>query len=172
MDKEKVLLAERAKMISGRKKSDNHVDEKYISVVEFSLNTENFGFEERYVSEVFSLREITEIPGTPPYLLGVINLKGRIVSVNNLKNLFNLKERGLTELNKVMILKNDVMEFGVVADSITGNRKLKLKSLSPPPSTLDMIGTEFITGIDPDGLILLDATKLLSSKQLNVNKSN
>jgi len=169
MKMEKEILAERAKMISGRKDTGNQIDEKKMSVVEFSLIPEIYGFEETYVSEVFSLGEITEVPGAPSYVMGVINLRGRIVSVLNLKNLFNLKERGLTELNKVILLKNDKMEFGIVVDSIIGNRKLSITTLSLPPITLDRMATEYVTGITPDGLILLNALQLLTSKEIIVN---
>jgi purine-binding chemotaxis protein CheW len=137
-----------------------------ISVVEFLLTPERYAFAESYVSEVLSLKEITTIPGTPDFVMGVINLRGRVVSIINLKTLFNLKERGLTELNKVMILKNETMEFGVVADAILGNTIIDLSTLSAPPINLDNAGVEYITGVTSEGLILLNADSLLASKQI------
>lgn len=170
MDKERALLLERAKEISGRRGSDNQMYGESISVIEFVLIPERYAFGEAYVSEVLFLKEITTVPGTPSFVMGVINLRGKIISVINLKYLFNLKDRGLTELNKVMILKNDKMEFGVVADSITGNKSIFLNTLSPPPLTLGKIEAECIVGIAPDGLILLNADALLSGNQLIVGK--
>ena len=170
MDGAKEILADRAKKIAGRKDPDHLQGGKTISVVEFLLIPETYAFEEKFVSEVLLLKEITTIPGTPPFVMGVINLRGRVVSVVNLKNLFNLKDRGLTELNKVMILKNEEMEFGVVADSILGNRTIFLNTLSQPPLTLNGIAAKYISGVTQDGLILLDANKLLSSRQIILNK--
>lgn len=170
MDRQREILLERAKQISGRRDVYNQIDGKSISVIEFLLIPERYAFEEIYVSEVLFLKEITTVPGVPPFVMGVINLRGKIISIVNLKNLFNLKDRGLTELNKVMILKNDKMEFGVVADSITGNKSIFLNTLSPPPITLGKIEAEYIRGITPDGLILLNADCLLSSNHLIIDK--
>jgi purine-binding chemotaxis protein CheW len=166
MNSEQEILLERAKKIAGRRVETTEIAGETMSVVEFLLTPERYAFEGAFVSEVLSLKEITTIPGTPGFVMGVINLRGRIVSIINLKVLFNLKERGLTELNKVMIIKNENMEFGVVADAILGNTTLQKSTLSANPITLDNIGVEFITGITPDGLILLNATHLLSSKQI------
>ena len=166
MDSEKEILIERAKKIAGRKNRDTNVAVEQISVVEFLLTPERYAFAESYVSEVLSLKEITTIPGTPDFVMGVINLRGRVVSIINLKTLFNLKERGLTELNKVMILKNETMEFGVVADAILGNTIIDLSTLSAPPINLDNAGVEYITGVTSEGLILLNAESLLTSKQI------
>lgn len=170
MNHETAILQERAKKIAGRKDLESQYTGESITVVEFLLSPERYAFEEKFASEVFFLKEITSIPGTPSFVMGVINLRGRIVSVINLKSLFNLKERGLTELNKVIILKNDKMEFGIVADSIIGNKSLYLSTLSQPPITLDHIGAEYISGVTRDGLILLNAIQLLSSKQIIISK--
>lgn len=168
MGKEQEILSERARMISGRKNSDDQFGRRTLSVIEFSMNYGNYAFEEEFVSEVLFFTYITAVPNTPPFVMGVINLKGRIVSILNLKVLFNLKDRGLTELNKVIVLKNDHMEFGIASDSITGNKSIFTDTLSPPPETLDNIGFKYIKGVTPDGLILLSASVLLSDKQIIV----
>jgi len=166
MDSEKDILIERAKKTAGRKNRNANISVEQITVVEFLLAPERYAFAEAYVSEVLSLKEITTIPGTPAFVMGVINLRGRVVSIINLKTLFNLKERGLTELNKVMILKNETMEFGVVADSILGNTIIELNKLSAPPITLDNAGIDYIAGVSAEGMILLNAESLLTSKQI------
>lgn len=166
------ILQERAQSIAGRKNMDNSTTEEIVSVVEFLLMPERYALEGNYVSEVFFLKEITTIPGTPPFVMGVINLRGRIVSVINLKSLFNLKDKGLTDLNKVIVLKSDEMEFGIASDSIVGNKSIEVNSLSSPPITLDHNGAQYIKGITPDGLILLDAIKLLTSNQIIIKQQS
>lgn len=170
MKSEKEILIERAKKTSIKKGKGNQVTDKSISVVEFLLSPERYAFDEKYVSEVISLKYITSIPGAPSFVMGVINLRGRVVSVINLKILFNLKESGLTELNKVILLKNEKMEFGIVADSILGNKTILQNTLSPAPLTIDNVAAEYISGLTPDGLILLNAFQLLSSKQIILTK--
>lgn len=170
MATDKDVLIERARRIAGRKDNEDQLTGETLSVVEFLLLPERYAFEGKYISEVLLLKEITLIPGTPPFVMGVINLRGKVVSIINLKSLFNLKEWGLTQLNKVLILKDDTMEFGIVADEISENKSIFLNTLSPPPVTLDNIGVEYISGITPDGLILLSARNLLSSKQIIINQ--
>lgn len=170
MNKEHNILSERARKIAGKKGPENQSGEETISVVEFLLTPERYAFEEKYVSEVLFLRDITSVPGTPLFVMGVINLRGRILSIINFKRLFNLKERGLTELNKVIVLRNDNMEFGVIADSITGNKSILLNTLSKPQLTFENNGAGYISGVTPDGLILLNAMSLLSSKQIIIAK--
>ncbi len=170
MNTEKEILLARAQQTAFRKSGENKEKTATTTVVEFLLAPEKYAIEEKYVSEVLLLKDITSIPGTAAFVMGVINLRGRIVSIINLKILFNLKERGLTELNKVIILKNECMEFGIVTDSITGNKILVNDTLSPPPLNLDSTGFEYITGVTPEGLILLNAAQLLSSKQIILTK--
>lgn len=170
MKSDKEILLERAistakKNISSFKKKDNTV-----SVVEFSLASEKYAFEKSYVSEVLILREITPIPGTPPFVMGVVNLRSKILSIINLKSLFNLKDRGLYDLTKVIVLGNGENCFGIVSDSIFGIREVDLNSASQPPLNLNSAEVEFISGIFPDGQILLNAQKLLTSPKLIIKQ--
>jgi purine-binding chemotaxis protein CheW len=167
MEDDTTILLERAKMIASGKNVEPIISVEKMVVVEFLLTPERYAIEEQYISEVLTLKEITQIPGTPDFVIGVLNLRGRIVSIINLKTLFNLRESGLTELNKVMILRSATMEFGIVADSILANKSYEIKAFGPPPLTLDSIGNELITGVTSDGLILLNAKHLLTSKRLH-----
>jgi purine-binding chemotaxis protein CheW len=170
MKDEKLILLERAQQIAGRKDLANVDMVDATTVVEFMLMPEKYAIEEKYITEVFFLKEITAIPGTPAFVMGVINLRGKILSVVNLKSFFNLKDRGLSDLNKVIVIQNDNMKFGIVTDSIVGSKTISISSLSPPPLTLHNNGAEFISGVTSDGTILLNAIQLLTSKQIIVNK--
>ena len=170
MEKNQKIMLERAAAIAGRKINLNQNAGETLSVVEFGLVPERYAVAERFVGEVLPLSEITPIPGAPAFIMGVINLRGKIVSLVNLKIKFSLKEKGLTDFNKVIILSNENMEFGIVADTIVGNRSISLDSLSPAPLTLDKRSAELVIGISPDGVILLDADRLLKSNQLIVNQ--
>jgi len=174
MDIEQKILLERAKLTARRNTGPGNSltpgKENTLLIVEFLLAPERYAINSSFVSEVLSLKEITAIPGAPLFVMGVINLRGKIVSIVNLKKLFNLKEKGLTELNKVILLEHGNMEFGIVADAIAGNKLMELNDLSPPPPTLSGTGAEFISGVSPDGLILLNAESLLTSNLLRVNQ--
>jgi purine-binding chemotaxis protein CheW len=163
---EQQILLERARSVAGRKTDQSKIQGDFLSVVEFLLAPERYAIAASFVQEVLPLREVTSIPGTQPFVMGVISLRGKIVSVINLKVLFRLKERGLTEMNKVIILENPGMRFGIVADAIIGNKLISLDSVSAPPLNLSTAAGEFVKGVSADGLILLDAEILLSGSKI------
>lgn len=169
MKTEEQILGERARQLSYKTGTSKTMDET-IDVVEFVLHPERYAIENKFICEVITLKDLTFIPGTPAYIMGVINYRGNILSIINLKILFGLTEKGLTEMNKVVIIRNEAMEFGIVTDSIRKNCTLVLSVLSSQPLTLSGIAAQFIKGIMPDGLILLDAGRMLHSKQLIVDQ--
>jgi purine-binding chemotaxis protein CheW len=172
MENEQTILNKRAAAIAGQKADQKDGSRDMLSVVEFVLIPERYAVAGSFVQEVMPLTEITPIPGTPPFIMGVINMRGKIVSLLNLKIKFSLKEKGLTDFNKVIILHNGTMEFGIVADAIAGTRFIPLDSISPPPLTLDKVAAELVIGITTDGVIILDADKMLKSSHLIVNQKS
>ena len=110
------------------------------------------------------------MPCTPPFVLGIINVRGQIVSVIDMKIFFDLPEHGLTDLNKVIIVHDEKMEFGILADSILGVRKIRREEIQPPLPTLTGVGAEYLTGVTKEPLVILDMAKILSSKNLVVHE--
>lgn len=170
MTDDQKILNERAKKIRGHRGDIKPETGESIQVVAFLLNRERYGVENSCVTEVIHLKNLTIIPGTPPFVTGVINVRGKIISLVNLKLFFNLPPDGLTQLNRVIILKKDKMEFGIVTDAIEQTHLVRQSALSPPPVTLNGIGAGFIKGITPDGLIVLDADRILSENAIIVNQ--
>jgi purine-binding chemotaxis protein CheW len=150
---EKQILNQRARLLAQTK--DTPSTEKSLMFVEFLLFPESYAIEASYVQEVFSLKELTPIPGTPEHIMGVINFRGSIISVLNLKILFGLKEQGLTEMNKVILLRKQQMEFGLISDAITGLVNIPASKISSPPLN--------------KGVILLDAARMLESNKLIIS---
>ena len=141
-----------------------------IEVVEFLLAYETYGIESSYVREICSLKELTPVPCTPSFVLGIINVRGQIVSVIDMKIFFDLPKHGLTDLNKVIIVHDEKMEFGILADSILGVRKIRREEIQPPLPTLTGVGAEYLTGVTKEPLVILDMAKILSSKNLVVHE--
>ena len=141
-----------------------------LEVVEFLLAYERYGIESSYVHEVYPLKELTPLPGTPPFILGVINVRGQLLSVIDLKKFFDLPERGLTDLNRVILIHNDHMEFGLLADAILGVRAIPLTDLQPSLPTLTGIREEYLRGVTGERVVILDAEKLLSDRKMIVQE--
>jgi len=139
-------------------------------IVEFSLASETYGFESAYVREVYPLKAFTPIPGLPPFVLGIVNVRGQILSIIDLKKFFDLPERGLGQLNKLIILRNAQMELGILADDILGARSIELEALQAAPSTVSGIGADYLRGVTAERVVILDADKLLSDKHIIVQQ--
>jgi purine-binding chemotaxis protein CheW len=141
-----------------------------IEIVEFLLSYERYGVESRWVREVWPLKDLTPIPCTPTFVLGVVSVRGQIVSVIDLRKLFDLPEKGLGDLNKVLILKSNAMEFGILADEVVGVRAVPLSGLQQTVTTLTGVGEEYLRGVTQERLIVLDAERILADKRILVNE--
>lgn len=141
-----------------------------IQTVEFVLHPEHYAIETSYIREVLTLKDLTHIPGTPTFIMGVILFRGKILSVLNLKNLFGIREQGLTEFNKILVIGNKDMEFGIVSDKICHQRSFEIATISNKPMNFINNQIDFIKGIANDGTILLDAEKMLGNNSLIVSQ--
>jgi purine-binding chemotaxis protein CheW len=167
-EKKKILKA-RAKELA-REGEGKETTEETLEIVEFLLAYEKYGIESSYIREICPLKELTPVPCTPPFVLGIINMRGQILSVIDIKRFFDLPERGLTDLNKVIILRNKEMEFGILADVILGVVRVPRRNLQAPLPTLTGIREGYLKGITGDRLAILDAGRLLSDKKLVVHE--
>jgi purine-binding chemotaxis protein CheW len=141
-----------------------------LEIVAFSLAAETYGLESTFVREVYPLKDFTPIPGVPPFVLGIVNVRGQILSIIDLKKFFNLPEKGLGQLNKLIILRNEQMELGILADDILGARSIELEALQGAPLTVSGIGAEYLRGVTADRVVILDAEKLLNDNQIVVHQ--
>jgi purine-binding chemotaxis protein CheW len=168
-EEEKTILRARARALAREPERKDALEEA-LDVVEFLLSYETYGIESSCVLEVYPLKDLTPLPCTPPFVLGIINVRGRILSVIDLKKFFDLPERGLTDLNKVIILHSDGMEFGILTDSILGVRRVPLSALQPSLPTLTGVREDYLKGVTQERVVILDAGKLLSDKSIIVHE--
>lgn len=141
-----------------------------IEVVEFVLAHERYAVESRYVREVAPLENLTPLPCTPAFVLGIVNLRGEILSVIDIKKFFDLPEKGLTDLNKVIVLQSGDMVFGILADAITGVRRIPVTEIQSSLPTLTGIREEYLKGVTPERTVILDAEKLLADEGIIVQE--
>lgn len=162
------LLRKRALELSSETNPEPE-QEAHMDILTFRLASEIYGIENRYVRELFHLKSFTSLPGAPDFLLGIVNFRGQIISVIDFKKFFNMSDSGLGEMNKVIILHNENMEFGVLADEITGIRKVRDDELQEELPTLKDIRKKYLRGITKDRLIVIDGDKLLNDNKIVIN---
>ncbi len=141
-----------------------------LEVVTFLLAYETYGIETAYVREVYPLKDLTPLPCTPPFVAGIVNVRGQVISVIDIKKFFDLPEKGLTDLNKVIILSDGVMEYGILADAVLDVRSIPRQQIQPSLPTLTGIREQYLRGITADRLIVLDAYSLLTSRSIVVHE--
>jgi purine-binding chemotaxis protein CheW len=141
-----------------------------LEIVEFVLGPEHYGIESRNIREIHPLSEFTPLPCTPAFVLGLVNVRGQILSIINIKKLFDLPEKGLTELNKVIVVHANRMEVGVQADAVLGVRPIALEELRPDLPTLTGIRAEYLKGITKDSLVVLDVETILTDEKILVDE--
>ncbi len=143
-------------------------DESYLEVVEFLLAHEKYALELTNIREVCHLKDLTPLPGTPSFVVGIINVRSQILSIIDLKKFFELPEKGITNLNRVIILHSDEMEFGILADEILGVRSIPLKNIQASLPTLTGIREKYLKGVTRDRVVVLDGGKILSDPKMVV----
>ena len=164
----KFLLKARATSLAVLPRSE--AAEEYLEIIEFQLASETYGVELRHAGEVSLLKELTPVPCTPAFVLGIINVHGRVLSVVDLKRFFDLPNNALTDLNRVIVVRKDGMELGILADTIHGVRRIPQRELQPSLPTLTGIRAEYLKGVTAERLIVLDANKLLSDPKIVVQE--
>lgn len=163
------ILRTRARLLSREPEGDKE-PVGALEVVEFLLTHEHYAVETSYIREIQPLRDLTPIPCTPTFVLGVVNVRGQILSVIDIKKLLDLPEKGLTDLMKVIVVETGGMELGLLADDILGVRSITAGNLQPSLPTFTDVRAKCLRGVTKDSVAVLDAEKLLSDGRIVVNE--
>jgi purine-binding chemotaxis protein CheW len=141
-----------------------------LELLEFRLAQECYALETRHVREVYPLRDLTPLPCTPPFVLGVVNVRGRITPVIDIKKFFDLSDRGLTDLHRVILVRGNDLELGLLADVIVGVRSIPVDSLQVSLPTLTGIRADYLKGVTAERLVVLDLERILTDPKIIVNE--
>jgi len=163
------ILKTRAQALAREPVPTEAADER-IEVVEFLLAHERYAIESSYIREIAPLENLTPLPCTPAFVLGIVNLRGEILSVIDIKKFFDLPEKGLTDLNKVIVLQSGNMLFGILADAIVGVFYIPLTDIQPSLPTLTGVREEYLKGVTAERTVILDAEKLLTDEKIIVQE--
>jgi len=141
-----------------------------LEVLEFRLAQERYAVETSHVREVVPLHDLTPLPGTPPFVRGIVNARGHILPVLDLKKLFDLPEPGVTDLHCIIIVHGRDLEFGLLADVVAGVRTIAVASLQPSLPTLSGIRSDYLKGVTAERLVVLDLARLLADPKIIVHE--
>ena len=141
-----------------------------IQVVAFRLNDELIGTHIEKVVEITKNKDITPVPKAPKFVIGVMNLRGKIVPVVTLKGKLGLKDANDYEGKelRIVIVDTDLGEIGIVVDEIVGALRINKEDIQPPPLNAIGIDTVYIKGVvqlDSDLLVLLDIDAIFNKDE-------
>jgi purine-binding chemotaxis protein CheW len=163
------ILRTRAQVLA-RPPSSAPAPSTMLELLEFRLASERYALETRHIQDVHPLRDLTPLPCTPPFVLGIVNLRGRILPVLDLKKFFDLPEQGLTDLHRIILVRGNDLELGLLADVIVGVRSVAGDSLQPSPPTFTGIRADYLKGIGAERLVVLDLDRILSDPKIIVHE--
>jgi purine-binding chemotaxis protein CheW len=148
------------------------VSQQYVT---FSLGDELFGVEVTRAREILSVTPVTKVPQTPEYLLGVINLRGQVVPVIDMRLKLGLPVSEETEDTCIIVVEvhvdGEAIIVGALADAVREVLEIRSDQIEPAPRLGTRLKTEFITGmgkVDEQFLILLNIDRVFSSEELAI----
>lgn len=137
--------------------------------VEFKLGEEEYGVDILQVKTIERMMPITRVPKAPHYVEGVINLRGEIVPIIDLRRRLNLPSCEKTEKTRIIIISLEELTVGMIVDSATEVIQLTDDSIEPPPPITLSIDSSFIEGVGKIGeklMIILNMTKILKPEEV------
>ncbi|OPY17942.1 MAG: purine-binding chemotaxis protein [Methanomethylovorans sp. PtaU1.Bin093] len=139
--------------------------EELLQLVVFQLGEEEFGLDIMQVQEIIRIPEITRIPHSPDYVKGVINLRGKIITVINLDTRFGMEQKVHDDNSRIIVAEVDENVVGMVVDSVSEVLRLPLSTVEPVPEIISTkINANYLKGVgklEDRMLILLDITKVI-----------
>jgi len=142
---------------------------KHMQLVVFNVAKEHYGVSIGSVQEIVRVPDVTEVPDAPIFLEGVINLRGRIVPVVDLRKRLRLQGIEKTKSTRVLITESGGNLVGLLVDSVSEVLRIQPESIEAPPEMISAIGVEYITGVakvEDRLIILLDLKKILSVEDM------
>jgi len=131
--------------------------------ISFSVGDEEYGLELLRVKEVIRVREITWLPKAPSFVKGIINLRGDVIPIIDLRDKFGLEAREETAQTRVIVVEVEGRLMGMVVDSASQVVRIPADQIDPPPPVLGGVSQEFITGVGKleDKLVILLSTEAI-----------
>lgn len=155
-------------MSEERTNNAEDLNDEVLQWVTYCLGEETYGINVMQVQEVLRYTEIAPVPGAPDYVLGIINLRGNVVTVIDTRSRFGLPPADTTDNTRIVIIESDEQVVGILVDSVAEVVYLKTSEIDSAPNVGTEESAKFIQGVsnrDGELLILVDLNKLLTDDE-------
>lgn len=146
---------------------DETIDDMYLT---FHLGAEVYGVGIGYVTEIVGIQNITEVPDMPSFVKGVVNLRGQVIPVVDMRLKFGMENKEYDERTCIVVVNINDIQLGLVVDTVSEVMTIEKDLISAPPKIAKARSSQYIKGlgkIGDDVKILLDGEKLLYDEELN-----
>jgi purine-binding chemotaxis protein CheW len=144
------------------------VEDPVLQWVTFRLENESYGINVMQVQEVLRYSEIAPVPGAPPYVLGIINLRGNVVTVIDTRLRFGLPTSDTTDQTRIVIIEAENQVVGILVDAASEVVYLRQSEIETTPNVGNEESSKFIQGVchkNGELLILVDLEKMMSDEE-------
>jgi len=141
-----------------------------VKVIVFRLKDEEYGVEVQQVKAIEKLEHITRVPRTPKFVKGVINLRGVVTPIIDLRKRFDLEESEYSDSTRTIIVAVGDLEVGLIVDAANDVIDIPVDAIEPPPEVVGGVEAAYLRGVaklDKRLLILLNLDKVLSTEEIN-----
>lgn len=146
-------------------------DDELLQLVTFSIGEEEFGVNILKVQEIIRTTEITKVPRAPEFVEGVINLRGKVIPIIDLRRRFGLAPKAHDKNTRIIVIEINNVIVGFVVDAVSEVLRIPASTVEPPPPVVAGVESDYISGVgqlQDRLLIMLDLDKLLSSEDMEM----
>ena len=161
----KIKEVETVTSVAGAAKS---AGEDILQLVSFKIGEEEFGVDILKVQEINRLVEITRVPRSPDFVEGVINLRGKVIPIIDLRKRFMMEARESDKDTRIVVVDIEGHVMGMIVDGVSEVLRLPKDTIEPPPDIATSVDSEYIQGVamlEDRLLIFLDLSKVFSEKE-------
>ncbi len=144
--------------------------DELLQLVSFNIGSEEFGVDILKVQEINRMAEITKVPQAPHYVEGVINLRGKVIPIVDLRKRFGLEIKEYDKNTRIVVVDIEGNVMGMVVDSVSEVLRLPTNTIEPPPEIVTGINSEYIKGVaklEDRLLIFLDLSKVIDVSEMS-----
>ncbi|MBV8331862.1 MAG: purine-binding chemotaxis protein CheW [Candidatus Eremiobacteraeota bacterium] len=150
------------------RKEQQQLSGEKIQVVSFHLGHEEYGVDIAQVQEIIRMVGITHVPRAPHFMEGVINLRGQLIPIIDLRTRFGMPRITATKSTRITVTEIGTKKVGIVVDSVSEVLNIPIENVEDAPEMVAGVGTEYIQGVGKMGerlIIMLDLTMVISSEE-------
>jgi purine-binding chemotaxis protein CheW len=146
----------------------NQLSGRTLQVVSFALCSEEYGVDIAQVQEINRMVTITHVPQAPQFMEGVINLRGRLIPIIDLRTRFGMERAERTKDTRIVVTEIGSKRLGMVVDSVSEVLRIPVEQIEDAPDLVAGVDTEYIRGVgklDDRLIIMLDLARVISSAE-------